>query len=233
MARRLRVSFEQTRDFTLNASHELKTPLAIMRCDVEVELRDSPPVPERRARLESMLEEIDRLARVVDALTFLAKVDAGQIPLKNEQVDLVELVRDAAGDAQSLALPDAIKVTTIIPDGSCFIRGDKHRLRQLILNLADNAVKYNVTEGLVQITLSVAPASAVLVFANSGPGIPAEVGDRVFERFFRAATHHRHAIEGSGLGLNIAQWIVHSHGGDIAIRTDADGMTRATVRLPR
>ena len=233
MARRLGTSFEQTRDFTLNASHELKTPLAIMRGEVETELRAAPPVPERRAWMESMLEEIDRLARTVDALTFLAKVDAGPIPLKMEPVDLAELARDAAGDAQSLAMPHGLKLITSIPDGTCMVRGDRHRLRQLMLNLADNAVKYNVIMGSVEVTLSVEPSAAVLMFANGGPGIPPEVADRIFERFFRAAGHHRRAIEGSGLGLNIAQWIVQSHGGDITVTTGPDGRTRATVRLPR
>ncbi len=233
MAGRLGDSFAHTRDFTLNASHELKTPLAIMRGEVETELRTAPPAPERRAWMESMLEEFDRLGRVVDGLTFLAKVDAGQIPLNTEPVDLAELARDAAGDAQALALPYHLNVTTSIPDGACLIRGDRHRLRQLMLNLADNAVKYNVPEGDVQISLTLEAAAAVLVFANSGQGIPPEVEDRVFERFFRAASHHKQVIEGSGLGLNIAQWIVHGHKGDISVRTDPYGMTRATVRLPR
>jgi len=233
MAHRLRDSFAQTRDFTLNASHELKTPLAIMRGEVETELRVAPPEPERRLWMESLLEEIDRLARVVDGLTFLAKVDAGQIPFKSEPVDLAELTRDAAGDAQSLALHHGLKVTTSIPEEACLIRGDRHRLRQLMLNLADNAVKYNVNHGKVQITLSVEPATATLVFANAGPGIPPEMEGRIFERFFRASSHHRRAIEGSGLGLNIAQWIVRSHGGDITVRTGPDGITRASVRLPR
>ena len=233
MVRRLNDSFAQTRDFTLNASHELKTPLAIMRGEVETELRAAPPEPERRAWMESMLEEIDRLARVVDGLTFLAKVDAGQIPLKMEPVDLAELVRDAVGDARSLADPHDLIVSATIPDGPSMIRGDRHRLRQLLLNLADNAVKYNAVNGSVGISLVQEHESAVLIFTNPGPGIPADVADRVFERFFRAPSHHRHPTEGSGLGLNIARWIVKSHGGDISVRTGSDSLTRATVRLPR
>ena len=233
MARRLDHSFAQTRDFTLNASHELKTPLAIMRGEVETELRTAPPEPDREAWMESLLEEIDRLARVVDGLTFLAKVDAGLIPLKMEPVDLAELVRDAVADAKSLADPHNLNVSAAIPECPCMVRGDRHRLRQLLLNLADNAVKYNVPNGSVGISLSHEHDSMVLVFSNPGPGIPAEVADRVFERFFRAASHHRHHTEGSGLGLNIARWIVKSHGGDITVLTGPDGLTRATVRLPQ
>lgn len=233
MAGRLQDSFAQTRDFTLNASHELKTPLAIMRGEVETELKAAPPDPARRAWMESLLEEIDRLARVVDALTFLAKADAGQIPVKAEPLDLSELLRDAAEDAQLLANPLGLTVELSLPEDPCFITGDRHRLRQLLLNLADNAVKYNQPGGFVRISLVLEPAHAVVEVVNPGPGLPADLSHRVFERFFRGFSNHSQSIEGSGLGLNIAQWIVQRHGGEIFLVSGADGLTRVTVRLPR
>lgn len=233
MAGRLRDSFAQTRDFTLNASHELKTPLAIMRGEVETEMKAAPPDPARQAWMESLLEEIDRLARVVDALTFLAKADAGQIPMKPETVDLRELVSDAAEDAQFLANPHHIRVESLLPDQPMRIMGDRHRLRQLMLNLVDNAVKYNQSGGFVRISLAKSREEVCLEIVNPGNGIPEAMAGRVFERFFRVDSSHSQTVEGSGLGLNIAQWIVQCHGGDLTLRTGPDGLTRATVRLPK
>ena len=137
------------------------------------------------------------------------------------------------GDIRSLAGPHLLKVDAVIPEGPCLIEGDRQRLRQLLLNLGDNAVKYNKDLGMVGISLVTGADAVVLEFTNPGAGIPAEVENRVFERFFRAATHHDHPTEGTGLGLNIVQWIVQSHGGDITVLTGKDGLTRVTVRLPR
>jgi len=233
MTGRLRDSFVQTRDFTLNASHELKTPLAIMRGEVETELREAPPEAARREWMESLLEEIDRLARVVDGLTFLAKVDAGQIPVKLEPLNFADLVRDAGEDALFLANPQGLSVEMNLPAEACMIQGDRHRLRQLLLNLADNAVKYNEPGGFVRISLVPEANEVVLEVANPGPGIPAALAHRVFERFFRGYASQRKASEGSGLGLNIVQWIVQRHSGTIRLETGQDGVTRAQVRLPR
>jgi hypothetical protein len=176
---------------------------------------------------------IDRLARVVDGLTFLAKVDAGQIPMKLEPLNFAELVRDAGEDALFLANPQGLRVEVNLPDEACMILGDRHRLRQLLLNLADNAVKYNEPGGFVRISLVPEAAEVVLEVANPGPGIPAALAHRVFERFFRGYASQRKASEGSGLGLNIVQWIVQRHGGTIRLETAQDGVTRAQVRLPR
>jgi signal transduction histidine kinase len=118
-------------------------------------------------------------------------------------------------------------------EAPCAIRGDRHRLRQLLLNLADNAVKYNQPGGFVRIRLWHEPGSVVLEIANPGPGIPGGLNGRVFERFFRLDASHSQTIEGSGLGLHIAQWIVQRHAGDIGVATGPDGLTRVTVRLPR
>lgn len=233
MTERLRDSFAQTRDFTLNASHELKTPLAIMRGEVETELRNEGNDTRQTVWMESLLEEIDRLARVVDALTFLAKVDAGQVPLREEMLDLSELVNDAVEDASLLAGPHGLKVDSQIPDEPCFIQGDRHRLRQLLLNLVDNAVKYNGGDGFVRIEMKPGGDGVSLEISNPGAAIPQELENRIFERFFRYESSYAVKTEGSGLGLHIAQWIVRRHAGDISLTTGSDGVTRARVWLPR
>ncbi len=112
------------------------------------------------------------------------------------------------------------------------ITGDRHRLRQLLLNLTDNAIKYNTPKGTVTLSLRRVAQSAELAIANTGPGIPAETLPRIFDPFFRADSSHSQTVEGCGLGLSIARWITTAHGGTIQFTSKPNGLTTATVRLP-
>jgi two-component system sensor histidine kinase CiaH len=113
------------------------------------------------------------------------------------------------------------------------VSGDRHRLRQLLLNLSDNAVKYNVPSGVVTMQLRSVHGVAEFEITNSGPGITVESQQRVFERFFRGDASHNTGVDGCGLGLSISQWIVNAHGGTIALRSKPEPMTTFTVRLPQ
>src|SRR5207249_747710 len=155
------------------------TPLTIMQGEIETELRDTS-TERQREFLGNQLNEIQRLAKIVDSLALLAKVDAGQLQLNQEAVDLDELVRDMFADAEILAQPNRIKVQLIACD-PVRVRGDRHRLRQLLLNLADNAIKYNHRDGSVGIELRQNGVGAQLKITNSGPGIPAALLPRVFD----------------------------------------------------
>ncbi|MGH7993980.1 MAG: sensor histidine kinase [Limisphaerales bacterium] len=231
MLARLDDSFNRIREFTLHASHELKTPLTILSGEIETALRDESLSPAERERLVSQLDELRRLARIVDGLTLLAKADAGQVELKFEPVRLDELVRDNFADAQILAEPQHIQVEL----GACEevpVRGDRHRLRQLLLNLADNAVKYNQPQGRVTMNLRRVNGAAEITIANTGPGIPPESLPRVFDRFFRGDPAHSNEVEGCGLGLSIARWIVSAHKGTIQIESAPAQLTNVTIRLP-
>ena len=228
---RLDDSFKRIREFTLHASHELKTPLTVLCGEKETALHDESLSPSERERAASLLDELRRLTRIVDGLTLLAKADAGQIKLNLEPVRLDELVHEAFADAQILAEPHGIQVEL----ASCEeirVRGDRHRLRQLLLNLADNAVKYNQPLGWVTMSLCRAGDFAEFAIANGGPGIPSEVLPRVFDRFFRGDPAHSQAVDGCGLGLSIAQWIVSAHKGTIKIESASSKPTVVTVRLP-
>jgi signal transduction histidine kinase len=231
MTARLHDSFSRIHEFTLHASHELKTPLTVMHGELETLLRDDNLPAAQREHLFSQLDEVQRLAKIVDGLTLLTKADAGQIVLAKEPVRLDDLVRDALADARILAEPHGI---TVEP-GACdevTIHGDRHRLRQLLLNLADNAIKYNQPEGRVLISLRATEDQAELVISNTGPGIAPEALPRIFDRFYRGDPAHGGSIEGSGLGLSIAQWIVSAHNGSIRIESVPTKMTTVTVRLP-
>jgi heavy metal sensor kinase len=228
---RLDDSFHRVREFTLHASHELKTPLTVLRGETETALRDESLSDAERERAVSQLDELRRLTRIVDGLTLLAKADAGQITLELVTVRLDDLVRDNVADTQILAEPQNLKVELAMAE-EVSLRGDRHRLRQLLLNLADNAVKYNQPGGRVTIGLQRVHDLAELTITNTGPGIPPELLPRVFDRFFRGDAAHGNTIEGCGLGLSIAQWIVTAHGGTIQISSEPSKLTTVTVRLP-
>jgi signal transduction histidine kinase len=231
MMMRLDQSFTRVREFTINASHELKTPLTIMRGEIETRLRDSPPSAVDREFLASQLDEIARLAKIVDALTLLAKADSGQFAIAREPVRLDELVRDFFEDARILAQPTHVQVEMNTCD-EVTVRGDRHRLRQLLLNLTDNAIKYNQPDGRVVMGLTRNNGAVELKIANTGPGISAEKLPRVFDRFYRGDQAHTGEVEGSGLGLSIAQWIVKAHGGAIELASKPEQWTTVTVRFP-
>ena len=231
MTARLDGSFQRIREFTLNASHELKTPLTVMRGELEIALQDASLPGAERERLLSQLDEVQRLAKIVDGLTLLTKADAGLVALQCEPVRLDELVREAFEDAQVLARPYRVKAALAGCDGVA-VRGDRHRLRQLLLNLTDNAIKYNWPEGNVEMALLRREGMAVITLRNTGAGIPAAAMPKLFDRFFRGDPAHSHQVDGCGLGLSIAQWIVNAHGGSIQIHSVPAKETTVTVRLP-
>ncbi len=231
MTERLSQSFQRIREFTLHASHELKTPLTVLHGELETALQDETLPPAHRERLFSQLDEVQRLTQIVDGLTLLTKADAGQVRLAREPVRLDELVRDAAADAHSLAQPHTVQVHLVACE-ECLVTGDRHRLRQLLLILADNASKYNRPGGEVTFILRRSEQSAELTIANTGPGLTTELLSRVFEPFFRGDASHSNAVEGCGLGLSIVRWIVTAHGGTIQIASEPDKRTTVTIRLP-
>jgi signal transduction histidine kinase len=231
MTTRLDNSFQRIREFTLHASHELKTPLTVLCGETETALLDESLSPAERERLFSQLDEVRRLSKIVDGLTLLAKADAGQVALAIEPMRLDDLVRDNFADAQILAEPHGIQVELTACE-EISVCGDRHRLRQLLLNLADNAIKYNQPKGGVIMSLLKSGNMAQFKIVNTGAGIQPEILPRVFDRFFRGNPAHENTIEGCGLGLSIAQWIVSAHNGTIQIESEPSRLTTVTVRLP-
>ena len=231
MTARLDQSFQRIREFTLHASHELKTPLTVMQGELETACREETLTDAQRERLLSQIDEIHRLGKIVDGLSLLTKADAGQVPFALEPVQMDVLVREAVEDAQHLAQGHDIQVTLTACESLC-VRGDRHRLRQVLLNLTDNAIKYNEPNGSVTVALRGVSGCTEIVVSNTGPGIPKELQSRIFDRFFRGDASHGTAVEGCGLGLSITQWIVRAHGGAILVDSETGGPTRITVRLP-
>jgi signal transduction histidine kinase len=231
MSQRLEQSFQRVREFTLHASHELKTPLTVMRGELETALQETGLSPAQRVGMESELDEIQRLTTIVDGLSLLTKADAGLVKLEFRPVQLDELVQEIFADCKLLAQAKSVQVELEQCEGAV-VQGDSHRLRQLLLNLADNAVKYNESEGSIRMALRREGDAAVFTMSNTGPGIASSALNRVFDRFFRGDPSHNSHVEGCGLGLSIAQWIVSVHNGTIKIASESGKLTTVTVRLP-
>jgi len=231
MLARLEDSFQRIRQFTLHASHELKTPLTILRGEIEILQRDGGTTPNQREALAGMLDEIQRLARIVDDLTLLTKAGAGQLSLAREPVRLDELVQETCEDMQTLAAAQRITVKLLTCDHATVL-GDRHRLRQLLLNLADNAVKHNRPDGRITIALRGTGDHLMVEVANTGSGVQPDQLPLVFDPFFRGTEAQRAKRDGSGLGLSIASWIAQAHGGGIQIESDPGTVTTVLVRLP-
>ncbi len=221
MTTRLDASFQRVKQFTLYASHELKTPLSILRAEFEHLVDDPQRSESDREHFARHLDEIERLAQIVDGLTFLAKADANLIPLAKEDVALQPLIAGALED--TAALGAALELTVSVGSNDPVVwQGDRHRLRQLLVILCDNAVKYNRPGGSIVLSLEQHADHSALRVTNTGPGIPEADQSRVFQRFYRGASGLADHLEGCGLGLCIAQWIVAGHGGLLSFTSEND-----------
>jgi signal transduction histidine kinase len=231
MTARLDEAFAQMCEFTLHASHELKTPLAVLHGELELCLQDPAATPAQKEVFASLLDEIQRLMKIVSGLAFLAKADAGLALAEDLPVPLHDLVADAVEDSRLLGQAQDIQVELTVGD-EVWVKGDRHRLRQLVLNLADNAIKYNRPGGTVRWSVHRAGGEARLEVGNTGPGIPAEKLPRVFDRFYRGDSSHSRDVEGAGLGLAIARSIVLAHGGTLRADSEPGSWTTFRVTLP-
>ena len=231
MIARLEASFRQIRQFTTDASHELRTPLTVMKGETELALRRPRSAEDYQRVLESSLEEIDRMTRIVDELLFLSRADLGEVKLESIPVRLDTLVEDIHRQATLLGQEQDVQVTlgTVTP---ATVRGDELRLRELLLNLVDNAIKYSQPGGKVEISLVTEGTIARLSVLDHGIGIPPDAQARIFDRFYRTDAARAHAKKGTGLGLSICKWIAEAHHGRIEVQSTEGEGSRFTVVLP-
>ncbi len=232
MISRLEQAFERERNFTANASHELKTPLAILRGDIEVTLRRDRDAQEYRRVLGSSLEEIERLTKLTDDLLTLARSDAGEKMLEFEPVRLDELADEAYAYMRQLAESVSLTLTYDRPASPALVEGDPKRLKQLLVNLLDNAIKYTPAGGRVKLAISADQDSVVIEVSDTGRGIPAETLPHIFDRFYRQSDPRDSRVTGFGLGLAISRWIAVAHGGTIAAKSEPGKGSLFSVRLP-
>jgi two-component system OmpR family sensor kinase len=233
MISRLETSFAGLRRFTADASHELKTPLTVLRADVERAMMESGQQTERMIALEEALQEVRRMTDLVESLLTLARADEGRFDLHREPVELGPLVQEVYETA--LILGEAQGVTVNLPfTADVIVMGDRTRLRQLFLNLVTNAIKYTPAGGKVELGVGRHPDNVTFAVRDTGIGISAADFPHIFERFWRADRVRSRMSErgGFGLGLAISQWIAQAHGGTLTASSRLGRGSLFTVTLP-
>ena len=234
MLARLETSFAALRRFTADASHELKTPLTVLRADVERAMHPSTNRSDRMVALEEALQETARMADLVDSLLTLARADEGRFDIHRLPIEIDPLVREVYETAVILG-EDAVLTLTLPALDNAVVMGDRTRLRQLLLNLVTNAIKYTPKGGRVEVSATRRPHDEIAIAVrDTGIGIAATDLPHVFDRFWRADRARSRASErgGFGLGLSISQWIVQAHGGTLSVQSRLGRGSVFTVVLP-
>jgi heavy metal sensor kinase len=231
MVQRLDEAFQYTRRFMADASHELRTPLTVLRGELESFIQEPALPPEWRDRLGSALEEVERLASIVEGLFAISRLDAGEAAAEWVKLDLARLAAATADQMSLLAEDKNIQVTCAAAE-PVWVEGDQARLKQVVVNLLDNAIKYTLQGGAVALTVSALDSKAVLEVADNGIGIPAEALSRVFDRFFRVDKARSRELGGAGLGLSIVKSICTAHHGRVEASSLPGQGSRFRVELP-
>jgi len=233
MIAKLEKSFRQVKRFTADASHELKTPLTILRGEVEVGLKKKRGLKEYQQILASNLEEINRMSRIVEDLLTLSRADMGELTMEREEIELSALAREVWRDLRLLAKKKRIQLK-FMDNGFTRVEGDPLFLRQLILNLTENGLKYTRAGGEVAVRVKGDRDQGVvrLLVTDTGVGIPQKDLKRIFDRFYRVDGARSRETGGTGLGLSISQWIAHAHEGRIVVESKVGKGSTFTVTLP-
>ena len=211
MLARLEAAVKRLSQFTADASHELRTPIALIRTTAELTLRRERSPETYREALRQVLLESERTTRLVEDLLLLARADAGLPSLPLERLELIPLVRDVCRQGQILAGARQLEISAEIPDEPVFVEANDPALRRMLLLLLDNAVKYTPSGGRIILSVDRGPAGATVAVSDTGIGIPETALPHVFERFYRVDESRNRDAGGTGLGLSIAKWIAERH----------------------
>ncbi len=230
MIARVEEGVKRLQQLTQDAAHELRTPIAILRGDLELAYHDEKASEDMRVFLQKTLDRVIALGRIVDNLLLLARSDSGNYPIKKVLFRLDAAVQEIFEDLQILADGRALTVHLQACDELEFF-GDELLIRRLLMNLCENAVKYT-PQGKIELTLQKTEAATVFTIIDTGEGIPAEDLPHIFDRFYRVDKSRSSASGGSGLGLAICQWIVAAHHGEINLSSNAGAGTTVRVSFP-
>lgn len=231
MIARLDESFQYIRRFTADASHELRTPLTVLRGELEAIAQRSRLDDEARGAVGSSLEETERLVRIVESLLAISRLDAGEAQMERARFDLAELAATTTEQMRLLAEDKRVRLECRA-DGRIEVVGDRARLKQVVVNLVDNAIKYTPEGGAVGVIVSANDSRAVMLVEDNGVGVPADALPHLFERFYRVDKARSRQMGGVGLGLAIVKSIVAAHGGQVKVESAEGKGSRFIVELP-
>jgi heavy metal sensor kinase len=232
MLARLEAAFRRVAQFTADASHELRSPVSVMRTSAELALRKTRSEPEYREALSRILGESERVSRLIEQLLLLARADAGPSALPMTRIDLNSTLQTACREAKVLAEAKQLKFSESIPEAPLWVQGDAASLERLFVILLDNAVKYTPAGGQIDVRLGSDDGFAVADVRDTGIGIPAEDVAHIFDRFYRADRARSRESGGTGLGLAIGRWIAEAHRGQIRVESAPAEGSIFEVRLP-
>jgi len=225
-------NLRRARQFAADVTHELRTPLTILRGETELALRSGRDQEQLQQVLVSNLEEISRMSYLIEDLLLLSKGDLGEIPLKMESLEFDELITELHHQAQLLATAKNIKVELQTPETSIKLQADSFRLRQVLLNLLTNAIKYTPEDGDISIEVESNSSHVTISVVDSGIGMDEEHLELIFNRFYRVDKTGNRNDGGSGLGLAIVKWIVDAHQGTVNVTSNPGQGSRFTIILP-
>lgn len=232
MLGRLEAAVQRIIRFTADASHELRTPVSVIRTNAEVTLRKSRTETDYREALQQILEQSEEVSRLIEQLLDLARADSGAAALSIVRADLREPVEKASRHVRVLADAKQVKTSTKIPDAPVGVQGDPAALERLFLILLDNAVKFTPAGGEIDVQLYARDGAAIVEVHDTGIGVAQEELDHIFERFYQADRSRARGNGGSGLGLAIGRWIAQSHGGSLSAESETGKGSTFRVSLP-
>jgi signal transduction histidine kinase len=231
MITRLDEAFQHNRRFLADASHELRTPLTILRSEMEQLLRGTSHDQKTRLILANVLEEVERLARIVQTLFELSRLEAGRAHAEHKAFDLSKLATETSEQLCLLAEDKGLKMVCMAEQPT-FVEGDRARLKQVIVNLLDNAIKYTPSGGTVTLKVNEESAAVVCEISDTGMGIPEAALPHIFDRFFRVDNARSRDAGGAGIGLSIVKIICAAHGGSVEVESVENQGSRFLVKLP-
>jgi len=232
MIQRLDEAFQLASRFTADASHELRTPLTIMRGELEALLKEERLSEDQTSQVESVLEEAERLTQIVEGLLLMSRLETEESQMSKDPVDLANLVSVTA--EQMTPLAEDKSVSLVCEDGrDVMVEANEVRLKQVVVNLLDNAIKYTPEGGKIRVRIIGEPSWAILEVSDNGIGISKEALPHVFERFFRSEQIQARKARGTGLGLSMVHSIVEALGGEVEVESRENEGATFRVRLPR